>query len=502
MRRQLSGRAEGRRVFALAAMALWLFGTTATFAQGTSRGSARTTGSSAFPRLPGAVAKPPEWLVTGAPFDVAKYFAAPPSDRNAAPLYLDALFEFSGELTSCFPDSPDRVRRMEAARDRGKRYAALEEALGKDPQSVSPQAIDEVIALYEPGFRKLAQAQRRDLCVFETGLGFTALLPHVQAARQVTRIASLRVRRALERRNVDGAVHDVEMVLRLCHDLKPRGVTICQLVVVAVIQLVGTDMMPPILASPGLRPAHCDRLLKAFVALETNYGDGYLEATKAEYLTMRVALRDLVQKQAELAKQLGIPPGASVLKAIATMMGPDAPALPADVDAQIAKTPPAELARADAAVAAYFRALLRLDGVPYVKRIEQIATLKVAEADDALSLAMRMLAPPYTRAAVALARASATVHAMECLIALRRWQLSHRGTPRDLPTTIKGTVLKAVPTDPYDGKPLRLATLKGETIVYSIGKDGKDDGGEKDADRDQRPGDLIYRLPPTATNRR
>ncbi len=60
--------------------------------------------------------------------------------------------------------------------------------------------------------------------------------------------------------------------------------------------------------------------------------------------------------------------------------------------------------------------------------------------------------------------------------------------------------LKTVPADPYDGKKMRLAMLDGQPIVYAVGKDGKDDGGQKDSDRDQRPtGDLIYRLPsPTA----
>ena len=47
---------------------------------------------------------PPDGIGPGAPFDVAAFFAAPPPELNAAPLYLDALFEFGPELAVCFPN--------------------------------------------------------------------------------------------------------------------------------------------------------------------------------------------------------------------------------------------------------------------------------------------------------------------------------------------------------------------------------------------------------------
>ena len=40
-----------------------------------------------------------------------KAFSAPPIDQNAAPLYLDALWEFSPELRRCFPEGPELRRR-------------------------------------------------------------------------------------------------------------------------------------------------------------------------------------------------------------------------------------------------------------------------------------------------------------------------------------------------------------------------------------------------------
>ena len=38
--------------------------------------------------------------------------------------------------------------------------------------------------------------------------------------------------------------------------------------------------------------------------------------------------------------------------------------------------------------------------------------------------------------------------------------------------------LPAVPTDPLTGEPMRLVKKGGRLIAYSLGVDGRDDGGE------------------------
>ena len=61
--------------------------------------------------------------------------------------------------------------------------------------------------------------------------------------------------------------------------------------------------------------------------------------------------------------------------------------------------------------------------------------------------------------------------------------------------------MKTVPLDPYDGKAMRLAVLDGKPVIYSVGRDGRDDGGQKDSKLDMQPGDLIYRLPQAEARR-
>ncbi|HZW30843.1 MAG TPA: hypothetical protein VFF52_09065, partial [Isosphaeraceae bacterium] len=261
------------------------------------RGSERPHAGGLYPRLPGAVVKALDGIGTDAPFDVARFFAAVPGDRNAAPLYLDAFFEVGSDVAVCFPEGPERDRRSRAAEDRMRRYLELERALRHDPQGVPAEAIDAVIALYETGFRKLAEAQRRDRCVFETPLGLEEILCHAQASRQVARIAMLRTRRAVDRGEYDAAIRDVEVVLRLVRDLRPRGNMLTQLVAAAITRVVCFAMIEPIVAAPRLRVEHCDRLLKGLLDHEASSFDGSAEGLRAEYLFARIKLRELALKQ-------------------------------------------------------------------------------------------------------------------------------------------------------------------------------------------------------------
>ncbi len=383
-------------------------------------------------------------------------------------------------------------------------------------------SIDEVIKLHDVGFRKLADAQRRDRCVFEYGLGITALLPHIQASRQVTRVAALRVRRAVERGDIAAAIHDVATVLRLARDLQPRGPVINQLVAIAIKQVVWADCVQAILAAPSLRIAHCDRLQKVLSEHEASSIDSYTEGLCAGYLTAEVTLSDLVRHQRELAKGMGLKPGESLLQAMTAIIpgllgSPDQPqsptsaraAAPSDaalkeMEVKLARTTPAELARQSREVGRYYRALLALAKTPYAQRIEKIAAMPAPPGDDPLSRVVRGLvepsvAEPLTRA---LAREAASFRAAECLVALRRWQLTHRGSVPDLASVVREAGMKDIPADPYDGKPMRLTEIDGQPVIYSVGRDGKDDGGKVDSNKDMLPvGDLPYRLPPPQPSR-
>ena len=75
------------------------------------------------------------------------------------------------------------------------------------------------------------------------------------------------------------------------------------------------------------------------------------------------------------------------------------------------------------------------------------------------------------------ARMIATLRCALAALAVERFRMAHGGT---LPAGLADLVpryLAAVPTDPYDGKPLRFKPLTQGFVVYSLGEDGDDDGG-------------------------
>ena len=129
---------------------------------------------------------------------------------------------------------------------------------------------------------------------------------------------------------------------------------------------------------------------------------------------------------------------------------------------------------------------------PYRRRVEEIST-----AFDRLRTSraplVSLLSGGFPETLTALVRSEAELHGTQCLVALRRWQLQQQETtPPDLQTVVKAAGMPDVPRDPYDDGPLRMIRRRGEFVIYSVGKDGKDDHARSDWQYGQRPGDFIF----------
>jgi hypothetical protein len=80
-------------------------------------------------------------------------------------------------------------------------------------------------------------------------------------------------------------------------------------------------------------------------------------------------------------------------------------------------------------------------------------------------------------------------------VALEQYRLDHKGRlPKKL-AALTPKYLPAISADPFDGKPLRYMLLKDNHgyVVYSVGKDRKDDGGV-DYDFEKESGDQTFRV--------
>lgn len=67
---------------------------------------------------------------------------------------------------------------------------------------------------------------------------------------------------------------------------------------------------------------------------------------------------------------------------------------------------------------------------------------------------------------------------MLALVACERYRIRHGRWPESLQALVP-EFLDKVPTDPYDGQPLRYRRLPDGAIVYSVGPNRKDEGGTR-----------------------
>ncbi len=447
------------------------------------------------PHLPGFVAKPPAWLVADSPFDMVKFFQAPPPNQNAAPVYLDALLEFSPETASCFTEGPETTRRKAVAQARADRWKAINAQIEADPGSVSDAEIDAHLKEYEVGFARLAEAQHRPRCMFQPGISIESLLPHAQAARQVVRVVSLRVRRDVARGDRDRPIRDMATVLRLCRDLQPRGPSICHLVSLAMENILESQVIPLYLTLNGLTAADCDRLIKLLAAHEAAESNVYEEALRGEYVLWRSVANDCFGK----ADDRGIPAAELRLRTLSAISDGFTPEQLQALSTNLDRAGDAGYASVLAELNRYYRAQTEARSrLAYSARSGRAEVFfegwKQQMAARPALVIPALVVPVSGSLDLTVTRLEAIRRGTTGLVALKRWRITRKGNPPDLASLFRAAGIAKVPTDPFDSRPFKLATVDGQPVIYSIGKDGKDDGGRVDWDSTKRPGDVLFRL--------
>jgi hypothetical protein len=355
------------------------------------------------------------------------------------------------------------------------------------------------------------RAQKRGRCVFP--IGIVADTPHIAGARGAARVGRLRVLLHLDRGDVDAALDDLAVVLRLSRDLRPRGNAICQIASVALDESACTQMAVPILRAPGLEARHCDRLVSLLSAQQRSALDPFRECLRPEYLAARSILTDLKERadvRAQVIRLLKLDFMGEFTGLFNDLIGQAQTEAQREASARRARRAAerlehmtdADFDRVIAAVGAYYRGLLELKATTYAGRAARLPALaKETLGDDPLLAAALVPDPAVARAlATVAARDAFHLNAAQFLAAVRRWQLTHDGAlPPSAAEAARAAGLEPVPADPLSAGPLKLTTLDGAPAVYSIGLDGKDDGGQVDAllgARGKKEGDWILRLAP------
>jgi len=108
---------------------------------------------------------------------------------------------------------------------------------------------------------------------------------------------------------------------------------------------------------------------------------------------------------------------------------------------------------------------------------------------------IRPLMPAVHKVSRADCRTQAMLRSAAVAFACERYRLAKKAWPDSLEELVKEKLLDAIPIDPFDGQPIRYRRTKDGIVVYSVGVDCKDDGGNIDRHRFMDPGvDIGFQL--------
>ena len=153
--------------------------------------------------------------------------------------------------------------------------------------------------------------------------------------------------------------------------------------------------------------------------------------------------------------------------------------------------------RARAAEVAYLRyhnELVEIAKLPTPDQHERLQRLQRPNVQLPKLLAGLSGDDDQVKLAVSFHRYRAELRCAAAALAAERYRLATGPWPEHLDQLVP-EYLPAVPADPFDGQPLRLRRLADGLVVYSIGQDRQDDGGQRDRKQPGKPGsDVGFQL--------
>ena len=266
--------------------------------------------------------------------------------------------------------------------------------------------------------------------------------------------------------------------------------------VAAIFTLTEFSASPPILISQMLGFVS---LNTGLAALEQLASAGGLDAAGARQFSARLAA---IAPRAGLVRSLDAERiffGSAAFEKIVAGSGPHvAAALGADRDALWLNLAPAGYFRLEYAAyldqARVFRQALARSTGSAEKHLQRFAALNTLSAHPVAALVVPNLQPLATR----MMELEARLVVARVGLGVLQFQLQHGRVPATLAELVP-ELLPAVPADPMQGQPLLYVRTGATAIVYSVGKNFRDDGGK--STRDGPEDDLAWRHEPAEPKR-
>ena len=346
------------------------------------------------------------------------WYAVPSDTENAAPIYADAFSALSGLV----PTSPGFLTRK--AR---------------------------VLEL-------LHQAASRPKCRFDSDLtqGANALMPHLPQLKRAAQLLADEANAQAANGNMDLAARSLLDGLRLVRSVEEEPILLSRVIQFASANVIETSL-ESILNKKKFSEEQLDALQAAFREAESGVS---LTRPVAGERAMGIAVFQLPPaEQVQLVAKMQKPPVVMDFEAYWKSS-----TYRSDYDTYL------ELM--DKGVTA--------SALPFPQSLDQIGqwTAQVHEVKKKGYLVSEMLLPQLESALERAAECAARLRIAQAVLAVERYRLAHSNTlPDSLPQLVP-QFLAAVPSDPFDGQPVRYEQLPSTgLLVYSIGKDRQDDRG-------------------------
>jgi hypothetical protein len=329
----------------------------------------------------------------------------------------------------------------------------------------------------EETLRLFAQARTLEQSRYPIDLtqGIEATFPHLTKVKSATQLLELS---ALFHAEGDGkaALDDVRTVLSLGHSLQAEPALLSQLLRVTCISAAVSALERTVNRSAAPATSWSE-LGTAFQRLEEYEarGEGFNRALAAERAISMSLLnqpRNLRQALAAAGNHVSAEQRAQILARL-----------------EAAKN----LGEEQHYLQITFQQLLAARQVPFPERLKADTVLqeRVAQATGKKGAIMGLLLPGLTGRTANEAESLAKLRLGCTVVALERFRATHdRRYPAAL-TELTPGYLAGPLADPFDGLPLRYRQSGDGYVLYSLGPDRSDDGGEP---RNGKTGDIVFRI--------
>lgn len=404
---------------------------------------------------------------TGQPVTIADWYAyhrVPEGANDTTALWLTAMKSYERQMDDLGTEAHKNVPIV----GEGGRKLLVADI----PGSLLPEA-ESLLEKYDPTVQAMLTAARaggqcRYPVRFE--LGIATPTAHVQDLRGLVRIMSLRTRVAIARGKTDLAMESIDASFAATRSFEHQPSLVEHLVRVAVTGAVLYDIRD-LLSEADLTDEQLVRLQTQVQGVQL--GDGFTTALMGE-------------------------------RGVGFHSFHTFPPTPATTPATIPSGPMAggELTSPRPCLV-YLRVIEELIDDSHMaapKCLDEIKLVKSrvltqAKSSNPLtkmnSFAAAQVLPAVEAAFTANARTEAWRGMLMLAIAERRYELKH-GSVVAKPDQLVPELLPAVPIDPFDGQPLRMKVTADEIVLYSVGMDRIDQGGQDPDDRGVP--DLLLRL--------